>query len=240
MSFQLETTDVLNFAHIHIPRTAGMSVYWYFEQVFGAKYCRRYGTSEDVQHLYTLDRSHHANVRFVAAHAPTWVVTEKLADAPTFVFSIVRDPLMREISAFQHIKSGRAGTEFQTCRNMDDYIAMLESNPHLQNVQKKYLCTRYELQDADVHHVLAAYLSSGYAYCAIDKMYVLQEYLRNILPTDMIFERENTGKSNQLTQFSPVQLRKLESLIADDIKLYAMLSAGNGWNFSDRRFRWKS
>lgn len=92
----------LNF--IHIPKTAGLTFYYFLEECFGAENCYRAGDKDQVTSFHS-SRSldYFDNFTVVAGHLKVQdFVAKNLVKPGRLSFAFLRSPLQREISAFRY------------------------------------------------------------------------------------------------------------------------------------------
>jgi hypothetical protein len=228
------------FAHVHIPRTAGISIKSFFENVVGADKCRRFGSHEDYAELIRLKRDDLKETFFVSAHAPYWLLESRLKPQGRFIFTILREPMERELSAFYYIVRGGSEAQFATIKTFDDYLETIRSRPDLRNLQKRYLATGHQLSEAPPLEVLYSYAMSNNAYFTLEKIPALQEYLKGIFGASFIFAHLNKSASESRASIQqellPRQLASLRSLISEDIELYSLAQRSGGMHLPDWRF----
>jgi len=224
--------------HCHIPRTGGMSVDYYFRQIFGDENCARLGSEEDFLRIQNpRDPFYWFRWKYLSAHLPAREIMKIMGAKKYFMFTIVRDPVEREISAFKNILEHNYTGHARGVETFDDYLSMRERDP-VKNTQ----CDFIQMNSAPARSVsadLLQYISGGHAILSIDKNYVLQEYMRAALGSSFVIEPHNVSRTKfELTE---PQRRRLEPLIERDIELYELVCAAEqtGDLLNDWRVGWK-
>ena len=190
-AFCIPPCDQWQFAHVHVPRTGGMSVFSFFEEVLGASLCCRYGIRQAVQALERLSPGDLRQYRYLGAHTQAYVLAGKLSAPTRFVFAVVRDPIAVEISTYLYMRAGRSENLLAEDTAFDQYLDSVEASPPRQNFQSKALWFHGDMHSASAKEVILEWAMRRAALCTLDAIFKLQEYLKLILGTDSVFNIVN-------------------------------------------------
>ncbi len=239
--FQMVLTGIDNvpIVHCHIPRTGGMSVDYYFRKVFGDEHCVRLGSEADFNRMRNpRDPFYGFRWKYLSAHLPAREIMDMLGGKKFFMFTIVRDPVEREISAYKNIVEHSYAGHCADVRTFDDYLAFKE------RTQEKNLQCRYiQMGQGPARSVsaeLLRYISAGHTILSVGKNFVLQEYMRAALGSSYVIEPHNVSKTRfELTE---QQRRRLEPFIERDLELYELVcdAERTGDLLNDWRVSWRS
>ncbi|WP_442754328.1 sulfotransferase family 2 domain-containing protein [Methylocystis sp. JAN1] len=225
--------------HCHIPRTGGMSVDYYFRNVFGDESCMRLGTGEDFIRIRNPDDPFYAfRWKYLSAHLPAREIMNLMGERKFFMFTIIRDPVEREISSFKNIVEHSYAEHSRDIRTFDDYLDMKEREGE-SNLQAHFL--QVARQPArSVSAVLLQYISAGHAIMTVAKNYVLQEYIRVTLGSPHVIEPHNVSVSR--FNLTSKQRRRLERFIEQDLELYELVyeAERTGDLLNDWRISWRA
>lgn len=131
---------------VHIPKTAGLSLYWAMANAFPMDTVARFDSEQE---LWQAESSRIPNLRLLAAHAH--IGFRSIFPQQPFVFTFLRSPLDRTISAYWHLrnesKSRFDDPEFQAiieeCQKRSfEEIIFDDASPvlsQLGNIQTQYL-----------------------------------------------------------------------------------------------------
>lgn len=131
---------------VHIPKTAGLSLYWAMANAFPINTVARFNSEQE---FWQAESSRIQKLRLLAAHAH--IGFQSIFPQQPFVFTFLRSPLDRTISAYWHLrnesKSRFDNPEFQAiideCQNRSfEEIIFDDASPvlsQLGNVQTQYL-----------------------------------------------------------------------------------------------------
>jgi hypothetical protein len=139
---------------IHIQKTAGTSIRFYFEKGFGAEKCFWHAPNQssttrgNLLNIAVTDPSHFAHFRVIGGHlAFNKIPKQILARSPIFV-SALRNPVSRIVSHYQHIRSSPthglsaqvAGKTLFQAMKAPGFAAVSD------RLQIEYLCGRKDLK----------------------------------------------------------------------------------------------
>ncbi|WBK01302.1 sulfotransferase family 2 domain-containing protein [Methylocystis parvus] len=222
--------------HCHIPRTGGMSVDYFFRNVLGDDHCYRLGTDADFIRIRDPNDSFHAfRWKYLSAHLPAREIMTIMGGRKFFMFTILRDPVQREISAFKNIVEHSYVEHTHPVGNFDDYLDMKERLQE-KDVQRAHIRLRDE---ASASNDLLQYLSAGHAIVTVEKNFVIQEYIRATLGTRHVIQPHNISTSS--FELTSEQRRRLEPFIEADMALYELVRAAErtGSLLNDWRVGWR-
>lgn len=93
-----------NALFIHIPKTAGMSLYYALEKEYGKKNSRRWPARSELTDYYATTDKKLRKLRFISGHFRYAEFFEK-DNSKRFVFAVLRNPLDRLVSVYRYLKS---------------------------------------------------------------------------------------------------------------------------------------
>lgn len=133
------SSDMPRLLFIHIPRCAGMSFYYFLEELYGKAACVRFGDSASVDRLLHGDRTCDEK-DVVAGHVSLRHFQDHVDVNGRLLLSFVRKPWQREHSVMKYAQSGRhvdnAGlAQLLEQQSMGDLLA---SRADLRNSQCSY------------------------------------------------------------------------------------------------------
>ena len=219
------------FVFSHVPKTAGMSVHYYFESMFGRESCQRVASDEEVVRYHQGSIEIGNTTRFFSAHLPVSEILEHLPDKPMFVFSILREPIEREISCFHYMRD----VQGKDVRTIDDYIELLKCSPLLVNQQSRYMADGLDISSANGKDVLLNHILRSRAFFTVKKLFFLQEYMRSLINSDIVIEHVNVNKGRDCV--TDVQINEIARLVSLDRELFDNASDFGGAYIPDWRFR---
>lgn len=224
-------------AFCHIPRTGGISLHNFFENFFLEEQCFRFGEISDFKKLEPdHDQSWRADWKAITAHMPIWQMQQSFDLSGAVKFSVVRNPIDREISAYNHIRRSDHSDHIELgLSSFDDYIDFISKNENYRNMQCKYLQLNEGEMRSPAETIVRA-VSARYNIFAFDKLYVLQAYLKCIFDVRYSFEQLN-GRTS-VDKITKNQTIRLEKLLAKDFELYDLVSAAGDAIFSDWSLEW--
>jgi hypothetical protein len=96
----------MKFNFIHIPKTAGLTFYYFLEECFGKDKCFRAGGEQEVRDFHAIkDLTFFEKYKVISGHLKVDDFEEKDLLKNNLTFCFVREPLEREISSFKHYLS---------------------------------------------------------------------------------------------------------------------------------------
>ncbi|NDC64027.1 MAG: hypothetical protein EBZ59_08625, partial [Planctomycetia bacterium] len=206
--------------HCHVPRTGGLSVDYFFREIFGDDACVRLGSQEDFERLADPQAAFHRfQWRYLSAHLPARLIMDIVGGRKIFLFTIVRDPVERELSAFQNIVDRGYAEHQPAVRTFDDYLDLKERSGE-RNVQCGFIQIGSE-PAATVSAELLQYLAAGHSILSLGRIFLLQEYMRAALGCQYIIESQNASTSP--VALTDSQRRRLAPLIDRDLELFNLV-----------------
>lgn len=96
----------MKFNFIHIPKTAGLTFYYFLEECFGKDKCFRAGSEQEVRDFHAImDLRFFEKYKVISGHLKIDDFEAKDLLKNNLTFCFVREPLEREISSFRHYLS---------------------------------------------------------------------------------------------------------------------------------------
>ena len=122
---------------LHIPKTAGLSFYYFLEECFGKENCIRFGNKQDVISFHKNETFDYSKYSVVSGHISLVDFDSRgLIDNLHTTIVFLRDPFEREVSAFkQYWKSIGHDISDLSTQELDSFFRSSELNPS----QKSYL-----------------------------------------------------------------------------------------------------
>jgi hypothetical protein len=233
-AFYIPQRNQWQFAHVHVPRTGGMSIFSFFEEVLGPSLCSRYGTHQAVQALERLNPADLRQYRYIGAHTQAYVLAGKLSAPTRFVFAVVRDPVAVEISTYLYMRAGRSEYLLAEDTTFDQYLDTVEASPLRQNFQSKALWFHDDMHSASAKEIILEWAMCRAALCTFDTIFKLQEYLKLILGTASVFNIVNATKDR--FEATAPQIDRIRSIHQVDFEMFDILSSANGGFLPDWRY----
>lgn len=168
------STDMPRLLFIHIPRCAGMSFYYFLEELYGKASCVRFGDSASVDRLLHGGRACD-DKDVVAGHVSLRHFQDHVDVNDRLLLSFVRKPWQREHSVMKYAQSGRhadndALAQLLRERSMGDLLA---THADLRNTQCSYFA-----EDRTFESAKASIESAGVLLFDVDWIGVAAARLR--------------------------------------------------------------
>lgn len=90
---------------IHIPKTAGMSLHYELERIYGQEHTYRGGCKASLRALDEMSASDLEQYSYISAHAPLRRYERKKACLDWSKIALVRDPVERVVSAWSYVQN---------------------------------------------------------------------------------------------------------------------------------------
>jgi hypothetical protein len=214
-------TDVL---FVHIPKTAGISLYTAMAKWFGPEHSRRYprSTEEFKQQFLRLPDEELQRYRLISGHfdLPFWLRRD-LGDR--VIVALVREPVERALSTYRYIRSwtGHPRHALLGKASIAEYVDYYVAETSRHNGQCILLCGSGDFQAArEMAQKQIDFLGS------VEQIALLTNALSDRLGVPLVLGRENRSlvehpKRNDL---DAALIAKLESCNVEDSKLWAYVS----------------
>ena len=147
-----ETVSSQCIRFLHIPKTAGSTRGLIFRKQFGkrATFCFSGDIKGDVIRFQSFSDRRKDQIVFFHGHAPLFTGLLKADSARAF--TMLRDPIERLKSFFQHVYEGKSpyidDTFLGKTFNLDRFLD--SQNPELSNLQAKMLINSHSCESADI------------------------------------------------------------------------------------------
>jgi hypothetical protein len=214
-------TDVL---FVHIPKTAGVSLYTAMAKWFGPEHSRRYprSTEEFKQHFLRLPDEELHRYRLISGHfdLPFWLRRDL---GGRVIVALIREPVERVLSTYRYIRSwtGHPRHALLGKASVAEYVDFYVAETSRHNGQCMLLCGRGDFQAArEMAQKQIDLLGS------VEQIALLTSALSDRLGVPLVLGRENRSvvehpKRNDL---DPALIAKLQSCNVEDCKLWAYVS----------------
>lgn len=239
--FQMVLSGIENVpvVHCHIPRTGGMSIDYYFRNVFGDENCVRLGTDEDFIRIRDPNDPFYAfRWKYLSAHLPARDIMNIMGSRKFFMFTVLRDPVEREVSSFKNIIEHSYSDHSRDVRTFDDYLDLKERLDEY-DLQCNYIQMN-QMPARSVSGDLLKYISAGHSIMTVARNYMLQEYMRVTLGSPHVIQPHNVSASH--LDLTSDQRRRLEGFIERDLELYELVREAEqtGDLLNDWRISWRA
>lgn len=127
---------------VHIPKTAGMSLYYALKDWAGTDKAVRFshGSEQERQAFRQLTDEQIHSYRLISGHFSVLLFREKCGPRWSYV-SVVRDPVERFVSMYRYVTTWTPHPDHASAQNLsiEDYFDWINQKPFSQNTQAKML-----------------------------------------------------------------------------------------------------
>lgn len=204
---------------LHIPKTAGISLFYALKKIYGNEHTLRYDQISIENRNKYLSMSHDELNRFnfITGHFTLPVFKSKNISNYKII-TILRDPVDRELSAYFYVKTESKHPLFEKYKDMDlyKYLDHYEKNG-IRNFQCWQLCEKASFEAAkeviDNQIYLAATNNNLKAF------YKIMQHKLN-LPEIEVMHKNKTSFRLYANELHPDIVNRIRKLTEEDNKLY--------------------
>lgn len=215
----LPATQLPRLLFVHIPKSAGISLYKAFLSVYKQENALRFAdiTTENKNLYLTMNHEEVRRYPFITGHLTLpFFLSKQIEDY--HVITVVRDPVDRELSAYFYIKSWKDHPLHDTVKKMDlyDYCEMLEKQTY-KNLQCWFLSEKCFFEPAKEVLDQKVFMAAP-----LDKLDLFTSALRqklNLPPFHVTRSNETSFKMGA-HELHPDIINRIREASSEDVKLY--------------------
>ena len=204
---------------LHIPKTAGISLFYALKKIYGNEYTLRYDVLSIENRNKYLSMSHDElyKYNFITGHFTLPVFKNKNISNYKII-TILRDPIDRELSAFFYVKTETKHPLYEKYKDMDlyQYLDHFEKSG-IRNFQCWQLCEKNSFEAAK--EVIDNQIFLSATNDNLKAFYKILQYKLN-LPEIEVMHKNKTSFRLSVKELHPDIVNRFRNLTEEDYKLY--------------------
>lgn len=208
---------------VHVPRCGGMSFYYFLEEVFGKENSIRFGDNSTVS-IFLESAIDYNDFLCLSGHVPYPFFQARGCQKKRFTIAFVRDPKLRELSCFSHMRGNDYIDHLSIPTNTQtEYWKYFSFHADLHNIQSSYFC-----EDRTHNGAKNSILENKLCVFDVEDIFLVADIIKSFIGVEFMPAHTNGSDREQL-ELSPAGVTSIEKFCAEDIKLHT-------WVKNNRQF----
>lgn len=212
-------TESQRILFVHIPKSAGISLYRAFAKIFGEDKSIRFadGSEENKNKYLTMTKEEVRNYRLISGHFPLpFFLNKPINDYK--IITVVRNPIDRELSAYYYMKTWAQHPRHNVVQKMNLYeYADSRENQSRRNLQCWHIANKGSFEEAKKILEEKVFLSAPLEYI---KPFCKTLQSRLNLPEINLAYENVTSFRFSANELHPEIIKRFEKLTEEDFLLY--------------------